>query len=198
MAAIIKEGYAGTPTIQRHRCAGCDARFEKTVMMDLPVEQVVAQWHTLRCPGCGAGPKKILMGESRRLSEDLEDRVAAGLEPDADIEERSMWWTSNGEAGTSSKTVQAVMTGGRTSELRGHPHDVDDLRRIMLLLDLVPEWRPRMGEMAAVSPEWKALAAVWEPIAEAYLRDCPDMRGASPDAHRLIGDALAGARTSAS
>ncbi|HBO7075364.1 TPA: hypothetical protein L6A17_10840 [Pseudomonas aeruginosa] len=52
-----------------------------------------------------------------------------------------------------------------------HPHDPDDLNRCLLLLDLIPEWKPRMREMAQHSPEWAALASSWEKLANLFLSE---------------------------
>ncbi|MOA35671.1 hypothetical protein D3C78_1571400 [compost metagenome] len=69
----------------------------------------------------------------------------------------------------SSKAIWSHMTGTPSEEGYSHPHDPDDLNRCLLLLDLIPEWKPRMSEMAGHSPQWAALASQWEVITETFL-----------------------------
>lgn len=83
-------------------------------------------------------------------------------------------WLVTGERGTSSLTIVEVLEGlpprlliGRYA--RTHPLDTADFRRCVLLLDAVPRYRARLGEMAAISPTWAALAAAWGEL-EASLR----------------------------
>jgi hypothetical protein len=76
------------------------------------------------------------------------------------IEERAAQWRAGRDTGASSKTLCAMMLG-ETPRYRDHPHDGDDLGRCLRLLELIPEWKPRLPEMAAVSPYWAALVENW-------------------------------------
>ena len=38
-----------------------------------------------------------------------------------------------------------------------------------MLLDAVPEWRARLGEMAKVGPEWAALVERWAELEALYV-----------------------------
>lgn len=77
------------------------------------------------------------------------------------IEARALDWSTGGDTGSSSKMILRVMTGHKPNDTFAHPHDFYDLGRCLRLLALIPEWRPRIGEMAPVSKEWAALAAIW-------------------------------------
>lgn len=88
------------------------------------------------------------------------------------IEQRATKWLRDGQVGASSRSIHDHMLG--LTPKRGyfdHPHDPDDMNRCLLLLDLIPEWAPRMGEMAQHSHQWADRAAEWEPISEMFLRE---------------------------
>lgn len=91
---------------------------------------------------------------------------------DSSIEQRAAKWLRDGQVGASSRSIHDHMLG--LTPKRGyydHPHDPDDLNRCLLLLDLIPEWKPRMGEMAQHGRQWSALAISWESITEMFLRE---------------------------
>ena len=57
---------------------------------------------------------------------------------------------------------------GRISQ-KPTPMDLDDFRRrLLLLIGHMPEWRPRIDEMAAASPQWNQIAYAWSAIEAAY------------------------------
>lgn len=75
-------------------------------------------------------------------------------------------WVTGRDTGASSMALWShMMTGRSTGE---HPHDADDFGRIARLLDLVPEWRARVPEMARYSREWAALVAHWDALDALY------------------------------
>lgn len=76
------------------------------------------------------------------------------------IEERANRWRESGDTGASSKTIWGVMMG-LPYRHASHPLDGDDLGRCIRLLERIPEWKPRLPEMAAVSPYWAALVENW-------------------------------------
>lgn len=87
-----------------------------------------------------------------------------------DERQRANLWMVRGLIGSSSKRIWAHMTGtiieGNTAD---YPYDPDDLNRCLLLLEVVPEWKPRMSEMAAHGPVWAALSARWEEISQCFI-----------------------------
>jgi hypothetical protein len=80
------------------------------------------------------------------------------------LEERSKGWRKGEDTGFSSVTVWAHMTGVKDFQV-DYPLDPADLGRILRLLELIPEWKPQVSELASLSPEWKALVGRWDEIA---------------------------------
>ena len=72
-------------------------------------------------------------------------------------------WVLGDRVGMSSKCLAARMLRIETAN-DFHPSDGGDFGRCEALLDAVPSWRHRLGEMADVSPYWAALVAHWEEI----------------------------------
>ncbi len=78
-------------------------------------------------------------------------------------------WLAKGRRGLSSCAMFGKFTGVRPGMLRDedgwpHPHDPDDLLRCLKLLRDVPEFAPRMPEMAACSASWAALCEAWDEL----------------------------------
>ena len=89
---------------------------------------------------------------------------------DMTIPRAAVQWVSAGDSGQSSMRIWAHMTGTERDSFRDWPHDPADLGRCLRLLANVPEWRVRIGEMAAYGPQWGALAARWDEL-HASMRD---------------------------
>lgn len=109
------------------------------------------------------------------------------------VEQRATKWLRDGQVGMSSRAIHDHMLGLAPRNGFPYPHDPDDLNRCLLLLDLIPEWKPRMGEMAQHNPQWAALAATWESITEAFLREAGlDWRYSNhtPETYALMRRAL--------
>lgn len=79
-------------------------------------------------------------------------------------------WIVGPDTGISSKAIFSHMMIGSLVEY-GHPYDNDDLGRCLRLLEAVPEWSARIGEMAQYSPEWAALCAEWDALRALYQMD---------------------------
>lgn len=65
------------------------------------------------------------------------------------VEFRAMFWALNGSTGTSSQSIARHMTGF-AAEIPFSimpPSDADDRSRCIRLLELIPEWLPRLDEM---------------------------------------------------
>jgi len=86
-------------------------------------------------------------------------------------EMRAAQWAASGNTGTSSKVLLGVMVGKPPKSRFCYPHDGGDLGRCVALLDAVPEFRARLGEMAAVGPEWAALVTHWDELDAMYRKD---------------------------
>lgn len=83
-----------------------------------------------------------------------------------DTNERIIKWFLTGDVGTSSEAIVAQMTGIETSRagVGDHPHNGGDFGRCHKLLEAIPEFLPRLKEMAGRSPEWAALVEHWEEL----------------------------------
>lgn len=84
------------------------------------------------------------------------------------VAERANAWVANGRVGMSSKAIWSHMMGVKADEM-SPPWDPDDLNRCLLLLDLIPEWVPRMAEMVKYGKDWEYLADNWAEISKTFL-----------------------------
>jgi hypothetical protein len=90
---------------------------------------------------------------------------------DKTVTERGEAWLLNGQVGMSSKSIYYHMTGREPEDGYSYPRDPGDLNRCLLLLDLIPEWRSRMPEMAAHGKQWAGLVADWPALAGCFIRE---------------------------
>jgi len=90
---------------------------------------------------------------------------------DKTIAERGEAWLLDGNVGMSSKAIYCHMTGREPEDGYWYPYDPDDLNRCLLLLDLIPEWRSRMPEMAVHCHQWAGLVADWPALAGCFIRE---------------------------
>lgn len=107
-------------------------------------------------------------------------------------------WILGRTVGNSSKAIFAHMVG-QNAPHRGwsHPYDPDDLRRCLILLQEVPEWRSRLPEMAERSQEWKALVSRWSELETSFDEEAGlDLAKGqcAPKTYALMKDVLDGAR----
>lgn len=65
----------------------------------------------------------------------------------ATVESRALFWALSGDTGNSSRTIAGHMTGNPTESHMMPPSDRDDRGRCIRLLELIPEWIPRLDEM---------------------------------------------------
>ena len=90
------------------------------------------------------------------------------------IEQRASEWLTGTDTGASSEAILDHMLGmaapGGDLASR-YPRDVADWGRCYRLLELLPEWRERIGEMSRHGPYWTALVSRWRDIESAYRRD---------------------------
>lgn len=79
------------------------------------------------------------------------------------VERRAAQWIVGPDTGASSKAIWAHMMGVKPPyNIYAHPFDPADLGRCLRLLQLIPEWQPRLKEMAAHSKNWERLLAQWD------------------------------------
>ncbi|MBQ3170359.1 MAG: hypothetical protein IJB53_00325 [Mailhella sp.] len=109
------------------------------------------------------------------------------------IEWRIKIWLQMGERGISSNTICFVLCGLSGLELEdgfsGYsigsiPYDPDDFRRCYELLDLIPEWKDRLSEVAKRYPQWKPLVGRWSDLEALYEAEAPS--GKAPKLYALM------------
>jgi len=62
------------------------------------------------------------------------------------VEGRALFWALAGDTGISSEALAAHMSGNANTRMMP-PSDSDDRGRCIRLLELIPEWLPRLNEM---------------------------------------------------
>lgn len=81
-------------------------------------------------------------------------------------------WIVSYDTGVSSKTIWAVMMGAISGQepwsTFNVPHDPADFGRCYRLLKAIPEWRPRLHEVAERFPKWAPLIAAWDELTALY------------------------------
>jgi len=159
---FIENGRLVTFQEQQLRCGKCDEIFGVFTEVNVSIDRFLQQMMAICCPRCQS--TEIFMGQSRTLAEDQR------FESSGPVERRARQWLDNGELGTSSLAIRAHMTGERQEREVPAPRDTADLRRCILLLKRIPEWVPRMGEMASY-PEWVGLAPEWDSLMELFLSE---------------------------
>lgn len=80
--------------------------------------------------------------------------------------DRANSWIAGRDTGASSKAIWAVMMGQKGDG--SYPSDGDDLGRCLRLLEFIPEWKPRINEMAPVNQYWAALVANWDELTKLH------------------------------
>lgn len=88
---------------------------------------------------------------------------------DKTVEQRAVAWIRDGRTGLSSRAIHDHMLGLEGGRGYSYPRDPADLNRCLLLLDLIPEWKLRMPEMAQRNEEWAGLVARWDEIVQCFL-----------------------------
>lgn len=103
-----------------------------------------------------------------------------------DIEKRAAQWVVGRDTGLSSVCLWATMMDVKPRD-RSHPSDGGDLGRCVRLLEAVPEWKPRLHEMTAVSEYWAALVPEWDRLASILAEELAgDANGNTYKAMRAI------------
>lgn len=88
-------------------------------------------------------------------------------------------WLLSGDTGISSECICGVMTNSKVRD-SSPPSDPSDFGRCYRLLQHFPEWRPRMGEVAAKFPEWTALVREWDALTDLYELESKNKNGMAP------------------
>jgi hypothetical protein len=82
-------------------------------------------------------------------------------------------WIIEGDVGTSSRTIWAVMTGIVKGKSRcgihyDTPKDPDDFSRCYKLITLFPQWRGRLEEVSDIFPKWIPFIREWDKLENLY------------------------------
>ena len=86
------------------------------------------------------------------------------------MKDKILDWLANGETGISSKTIAYKMAGIKLDRMwLSHPSDPGDFKRCLKLVNLIPDIRPRLGEMRSVSKEWDALIEHWKEVEDCFM-----------------------------
>lgn len=84
-------------------------------------------------------------------------------------------WLQNGDTGLSSLTIWYVLMG-QTPDRADIPYDPADFGRCYRLLQVMPSWKTRLGEVAARYPQWAPLVDAWEELTALYEAELPSGR----------------------
>lgn len=107
--------------------------------------------------------------------------------------QRAAQWMAGDDTGASSKAICAHMLGAVNVDPAAYPHDGDDLGRCLRLLALVPEWTPRIGEMAQRGPYWAALVPRWAELTALLAEETGpgfERYGRAPRTYKLMQEIL--------
>lgn len=107
-------------------------------------------------------------------------------------QDRALTWLSGRDRGISSEAICRHMLGLPRDTMWGldDPWDPADLGRCIRLLDLIPEWRPRLREMAGHSPRWAALVGAWDELEALYREELP--QGVAPRCYARMRELVDG------
>jgi hypothetical protein len=159
-----------------YRCRDCDVPFRHDTPFNVEVSVYCNFILSLRCPTCNGS--KLTLGFNLTEAENAALRIAGT------IEQRARNWHDNAEVGTSSLTIFHFFMGALDFSW-AVPADLADLRRCLFLLEHVPEWRPRMHELASVKG-WERLAHGWIALTAQFRAEAPDLRGSAPMTEQLL------------
>lgn len=97
----------------------------------------------------------------------------------------------DGDTGTSSKTILAVMTDSTSGRVGDIPHDNDDFGRCYRLLRVFPQWRSRLPEVARCFPMWGPMVAAWDELSGLWEAYCDPAGRVGPKEYAAGKDAAA-------
>lgn len=85
---------------------------------------------------------------------------------------RPLRWIVGRDTGMSSKAIWAHMMGVQEGDIsQFYPGDASDFGRCIRLLDLMPEWKERLPEMARYGHVWAALVSNWPILVETHANN---------------------------
>ena len=95
-------------------------------------------------------------------------------------------WFATGSVGTSSKAIALWLSAGVRGD--GPPSDPSDLSRCLALLDAIPEWKDRVGEMASAGERWVPFAERWAELVALFNEEKAgqDRAWSAPRTYKLM------------
>lgn len=126
------------------------------------------------------GPAKEAAKLKERFGE-AAHKKEANKPQNTGLSDNAVRWLATGERGLSSVCMFAYLSAENPlrenlKDKTYHPHDPIDLRRCMLMLEQVPELKPKIKMMSYVSSQWAALVNVWDILEEMMEDEAPDWR----------------------
>ena len=85
--------------------------------------------------------------------------------------ERACPWITGPDTGASSKTIWGVMMCAPV-QWPSCPADPSDFGRCFRLLELIPEWRPMLPNVALTYPMWAGMVDAWEELEALWREEC--------------------------
>lgn len=149
---------------------------------DVPVSELVALskvWEkagfTLIHPGLAKAAGAGWAVTSPEAMPKWEAEIAAKAKSSANGD-RELEWLLGHDTGISSLTICAVLSGNHAvaaTVARGYfgadiPHDPADFGRCYRLLQAIPEWRERLGEVADKHSIWRPFVREWDAMTALY------------------------------
>jgi len=147
------------------RCGDCGALFNVPSPSGLSLKHALSAISAIECVRCDS--VNVLLGQSRSWAE---DRALMRSPLTASVEARASDWLRTGEIGLAAIAIHKFMTT-RRKDRNDFPTDMGELRRCLLLLRRIPEWDMRIGEMRALSGEWRNVAAIWPELTRSFSRE---------------------------
>lgn len=91
----------------------------------------------------------------------------ATVEETVNVPLAALEWLFGGDTGLSSKCIWRTMTGVPEPKTHAgaYPRDISDFGRCVQLLEKLPQWKGRLGEMRRHGAVWSALVDEWETLA---------------------------------
>jgi len=91
------------------------------------------------------------------------------------MKDKILNWLATGETGISSKAIAFKMAGIENDcKWNTIPHDPDDFKRCLKLVNLIPEIRQRLDEMRSVSIKWNVLIENWKQVEDSFMDEVPE------------------------
>lgn len=102
-----------------------------------------------------------------------------------DVTKRAIEWLFGEDTGLSSRTIAGVMLNVPAAAIcyASIPYDAGDLGRCLRLLQKIPEWRPRLEEVAEAFPTWQPLVEHWSELEALYAKEAVEAAEAGIPRH---------------